>query len=101
MALLVLFHYGVEALNALRPSDKSVPAVHAGVAVSALEDESGVGLRLVGVDSSEPPVALLEDIRTGKTYFARQNETFRGARVKQISKNKVLISVHGKTLELR
>ena len=47
------------------------------------------------------PVALLEDMKTGKTYFAHLNEKVKGVRIKQIQKNKVTVSVHGKTVELR
>ena len=64
-------------------------------------EDSGIGLRLVGVDWGEPPVALLEDLKTGKTYFARKNDKIHATRVKEIHKDKVVVVVHGKTLELR
>ena len=71
-------------------------------ATQAIEEASaGTGLRLVGVDWGEPPVALLEDLVTGKTYFARKNERVKGSRVKQILKDKVLVSFHGKDVELQ
>ena len=61
----------------------------------------GAGLRLVGVDWGDPPVALLEDLKTGKTYFARKDDKIKETRVKQIFKDKVLIAIRGKTVELR
>lgn len=66
----------------------------------AADDENG-GLRLVGVDWDDSPVALLEDTRTGKTYFAKRNDRVKNAKVKEIEKNKVIISVNGKTVELK
>jgi hypothetical protein len=90
-------HYGSEALKTMK-RDSSV----SGWADLSAEDESGAGLRLVGVDSSdEAPVALLENLKSRKTYFARLNDRVGDARVTQIQKNRVLISVRGKTMELR
>lgn len=96
-AILAALHYGLAAVRALKaPGKTDVPALGA-----APDDESGIGLRLVGVDSSGPPVALLEDLNTGKTYFARVNEQVKDVRVKHIEKNKVLVWARGKTVELR
>jgi hypothetical protein len=81
-----------------KPEKNPVAVVTAAPGVS---DESGAGLRLVGVDWGEPPVALLEDRMTGKTYFARKNDKIKEARVKEIFKEKVTVVVRGKTLELR
>lgn len=61
----------------------------------------GTGLRLVGVDWGDPPVALLEDLKSGKTYFARKGDKIKETRLKQIFKDKVLIVFRGKMLELR
>jgi hypothetical protein len=96
-ALLAALHYGLEALKTV----KGPQAPDGTLPVQSPEDGSGVGLRLVGVDSSGPPVALLEDVKTGKTYFARVNERVKDARVKHIEKKKVLVTVRGKTVELR
>ncbi len=99
-------HYGSEMLKTVKQQPKAAAApateVSNAAAANVLEDESGTGLRLVGVDSSDAaPVALLEDVKTGKTYFAKVNERVKGAQVKKIEKNKVTISVRGKTVELR
>jgi hypothetical protein len=59
------------------------------------------GLRLVGVDWGNPPVALLEDLKSGKTYFARKGDKIKETRLKEIFKDKVLVVFHGKMLELR
>lgn len=95
-AIVALLHYGSKILESREPS--SSPAA-AGTVAS--EDGPGTGLRLVGVDSSTPPVALLEDLQTGKTHFARVNDRVNGVRVKQIEKNRVTVTFRGKTVELR
>jgi hypothetical protein len=96
--IFVCLHYTADILKTLKKDSKSsVP----GPVDLAPKNEPGIGLRLVGVDSSDPPVALLEDLKTGKTYFARLNDRVGDTRVKQIQKNKVLVSVRGKTVELR
>ena len=91
---LASLHYGVEMLKALSGQPPTVSS-------AAPEEGAGTGLRLVGVDSSQPPVALLEDLKTGKTYFAKVNDRVKNVRVKQIAKNSVLVSVRGRTVELR
>lgn len=68
---------------------------------AAMVDESGMGLRLVGVDWAEPPVALIEDLKSGKTYFARKNDKIKGARIKEIHKDRVAVFYQGQNEELR
>ena len=96
VGVVIVFQYGLAALKTFHPGNTAAVPVPAGT-----EDASGVGLKLVGVDTSEPPVALLEDLATGKTYFVRKNERVKGARVTQIQKNKVRISVGGRNVELQ
>ena len=96
--VIAVLHYGLEFFKVRVRATESVARTQT---PSVAGDESGVGLRLVGVDSSNPPVALLEDLKTGKTYFAKKNDNIKGARVQEISKNKVTLSAHGKTVELR
>ena len=71
------------------------------VLASPVDEGAALGLRLVGVDSSEPPVALIEDLATGKTYFARKNDKIKNVRVKDIQRNKIEVTVNGRTVELR
>ena len=92
--VLASLRYGVETLKALSGQPPTVSS-------AAPEEGAGTGLRLVGVDSSGPAVALLEDLKTGKTYFAKVNDRVKNVRVKQIAKNSVLVSVRGRTVELR
>ncbi len=70
-------------------------------ASTANEDESGIGLRLVGVDWSDAPVALIEDLKSGKTYFAKKNDKIKGARIQEIYKDHINVLYKGQTEELR
>lgn len=96
--LLICLHFASNAWKSMKNNPS--PSAQASGDL-ALDESSEIGLRLVGVDSSDPPVALLEDLKTGKTYFARLNDRVLGARVKKIEKNKVTVSVRGKSVELR
>ena len=97
-ALAAALYFGLEMTQIMKRAKPETSPV----GVSVVEAVDGPGLRLVGVDSSDAsPVALLEDLKTGKTYFVRVNEKVKDARVKQIQKNKVVVSYHGKNVELR
>ena len=91
--LLFAIHSFTELVRSMGKTENAV--------TSSASGEPGVGLRLVGVDWSDAPVALLEDLKTGKTYFAKKNDRIKGTRIQQIFKDKVLVSFHGKTAELR
>ena len=97
--LILALRSASDLVKSFAKAEKSPTAVVMAGSVPA--EESGAGLRLVGVDWGEPPVALLEDLKTGKTYFVRKNEKVKEARVKEIYKDKVMVVVRGKTLELR
>ena len=110
MALaMILLIFAIHSLMGLLKSmgrtekgTSSAPAVTAAAQGQGRDqDETGIGLRLVGVDWDDPPVALLEDMKTGRTYFAKKNDNIKQARVKQIFKDKVLVSFRGKNVELR
>ena len=99
--IFVCLHYVSDIARTLTRENvtPSVPVPESASSVS--QDPSGIGLRLVGVDWGEEPVALLEDIGTGKTYFVRRNDRVKGVHVKQIEKNKVMVFAHGQTMELQ
>ncbi len=68
---------------------------------NANADDLGMGLRLVGVDWSEAPVALIEDLKSGKTYFAKKNDKIKGAHIKEIYRDHINVVYQGKAEELR
>ncbi len=98
--VVVAIRSAFDFIQSFKKSEKVSSPSPAGTNLTPADD-SGIGLRLVGVDWSEAPVALLENLKSGKTYFARKNDKINGAQVKQIFKDKVLVTFHGKTMELR
>ena len=101
LLLLLTLRSGSDLIRSFGQADKRATSTAAAVPAQAPAEESPTGLRLVGVDWGEPPVALLEDLKTGKTYFARKNDKIKETRVKEIFKDRVTVAVRGKTLELR
>ncbi len=79
----------------------SPPKTDRQLTADAALDESGMGLRLVGVDWSESPVALIEDLRSGKTYFAKKNDKIKGVRIQEIHKDHINVLFKGQAEELR
>lgn len=69
--------------------------------VEAQTIQDGLGLKLVGIDWSEVPVALVENRATGKTHFLRQGDTIKGARVQLIFKDKVIFNTEKGRIALR
>lgn len=100
LVLVILFFVLRSAGGLMTPSGRAEKDPSPAAQLAGIADENA-GLRLVGVDWGEPPVALLEDLKTGKTYFARQDDKVKETRVKQIFKDKVLVAWRGRTLELR
>ena len=97
LSVVVLLRAWPKQGHPVVPPQNAVPAA----AEKSYEDTAGAGVRLVGVDWGEPPVALLEDLKTGKTYFVKKNDKVRDLSVKQIFKDKVVASFHGRNVELR
>ena len=99
--LAVAVYSFTNVVRSMGKADKT--ASSAAPAVSQERDlgENGIGLRLVGVDWGDDPVALLEDLKTGRTYFAKKNDKIKDARIKQIAKDKVTVFFRGKNMELR
>ena len=96
LAVVYLFSF----FSGARNSADNAPAAAALGEVPA-EKVEALGLRLVGVDWGEQPVALIEDTRTGKTYFVRRNDSVKDARVKQILRNKVVLGYRNSSVVLQ
>lgn len=99
--LLILAFRAAGIISKPAPTKAAEATALPAAALPVPASDEGTGLRLVGVDWDEPPVALLEDLNTGKTYFARKDDKIKETRVKQIFKDKVVVTLRGRTLELR
>lgn len=58
-------------------------------------------LRVVGILWSEAPQAIVEDTKEGKTYFLNRGSPLREARVKDILKDRVILSYDNQEIEIR
>ncbi len=57
--------------------------------------------RVVGIIWSETPQAILEDVKGGGTQLINRGSVVKGVRVKDILKDRVIMSYDGKDVELR
>ncbi len=69
-------------------------------AVSKIE-ELTKGLRLVGISWSEDPDAMVEDTKLNRTFFVKKGQMVGELLVKEITKDKVLMSYQGEEAEIR
>lgn len=61
--------------------------------VAPVEPEGISGaLKLVGIDWDEEPVAMIEDVQSGKTYFLKKDTSLKDIKVINIQQDKVTIS---------
>lgn len=95
--LAAAFLFGVDRWR-LWSSTREVTTVGETEAMAIREQ---LGLKLVGIDWSEVPVALVENTATGKTHFLRQGDSVGGARVQLIFKDKVIFNTPKGRIALR
>lgn len=67
---------------------------------SGTEDKVLGDLQLVGIAWGEYPEAMIRDKGDGRTYFLKKNQQFKGIKVLEVSKDRVLVEYGGKTKEL-
>ncbi len=58
------------------------------------------GLKLVGVSWAKDPLAMIEDVATGKTFFVRKGQEVKGVKVQTVLKEKVVVTYNGEEGEL-
>ena len=58
------------------------------------------GYKLVGISWGDEPLAMLEETATGRTYFLRKGQEFKGIKVQEISKERVMMTFEGQEAEL-
>ncbi|MBI5300011.1 MAG: hypothetical protein HY877_06960 [Deltaproteobacteria bacterium] len=79
----------------LPKKEENIPTVSAAGADKILGD-----LQLVGIAWGEYPEAMIRDKADGRTYFLKKDQQFKGIKIKEISKDKVLVEYGGKNKEL-
>lgn len=59
------------------------------------------GLKLVGVDWGEQPIAMIEDTQAGKTYFVKKGDSMKNTRVVEVLRDRVKIFYNNRSIELK
>lgn len=57
-------------------------------------------IKLVGISWGDEPLAMVEDSATGRTYFLKKGQEFKGLKVQKIDKEKVHVTYEGQEAEL-
>lgn len=92
MARRSLFHPVTNDNNKAQPGAPAVPP--------GGEDKILGDLQLVGIAWGEYPEAMIRDKNDGRTYFLKKEQQFKGIKVKEISKDRVLVEFGSKSKEL-
>lgn len=58
------------------------------------------GYKLVGISWGDEPLAMLEETATGRTYFLKKGQEFKGIKVQEVGKERVKLTFEGKEAEL-
>lgn len=77
-----------------------LPGAEGTPAASSAITDALQGTKLVGISLGEEPLAMMEDTATGRTYFVKKGQEFKGIKVQQISKEKVTVTYEGQEAEL-
>ena len=82
------------------PEPSVQPAAAPGVKQSAEAKSFIEGFKLVGIIWSEVPQAIIEDAKDGRTYLLNRGGNLKDARVKEILKDRVILSYDNQDIEL-
>lgn len=95
----------VKRRNIFLPAGSGSPVAEeeAGVSTtggSNIINEMLQGYKLVGISWGEEPLAMLEESATGRTYFLKKGQEFKGIKVQEIGKERVKLTFEGQEAEL-
>jgi type II secretory pathway component PulC len=86
----------VASRNLFLPQESEVTAVQTGPSV----EEISTGLSLIGIISGDRPQAIIEDKKTGKSYFLYKGGLVGQVKVMDILEDKVVMEYQGQAFEL-
>jgi type II secretory pathway component PulC len=58
-------------------------------------------LKLVGISWSNDPDAMIEDTKTTRTFFVKRGQMISEVKVKDIARDKVVLTYDGEDIDLR
>lgn len=96
---------GVKRRNPFLPAGTATPTGTEeeslpGTGGSNIITEMLQGYKLVGISWGDEPLAMLEESATGRTYFLKKDQEFKGIKVQQIDKERVRLTFEGQEAEL-
>ena len=71
-----------------------------GVAASGVNIDLAKDINLVGIISGEPPQAVIEDVKTKKTYYVTRGQFIGEFQVDDIQEGKIIVNYNGQKYEL-
>jgi hypothetical protein len=90
----------------LAPQADQGAAAAADSGTSALPSAQGplnemlAGYKLVGISVGDQPLAMIEEISTGRTFFLRKGQEFKDMKVQDVSREKVTVTYEGQEADL-
>ena len=82
------------------PAESSQPATTLPPPTSTKMASILQGLKLVGIAWGPEPLAMIEEVQSGRTYFLKQGQEVQGLKVQSIHKEKVTVTYEGEEGEL-
>ncbi len=82
------------------PADSGKTVSSGPVGGTGTISEALQAIKLVGISWSDNPLALIEDVSNGRTYFLRKGQEMKGIKIQDISKEKVMVTYQGQEGEL-
>ena len=81
------------------PANSGAGAAAAG-AGSGTMTEMLQAYKLVGISVSDQPLAMIEEVSSGRTFFLRKGQEFKGMKVQTVSREKVTLTYEGQKGDL-
>ena len=87
---------GLDARNIFLPQESETAVIQTGPSL----DEISANLSLIGIIAGDKPQAIVEDKKTGKSYFLYKGGSAGQAKIMEIMEDRVVMEYGGETFEL-
>ena len=86
--------------EAAGPANSAAGATSAAGAAAGTMNEMLQAYKLVGISVSDQPLAMIEEVSSGRTFFLRKGQEFKGMKVQAVSREKVTLTYEGQEGDL-